>query len=188
MLRVVGVFIVLAFISCKSSNSDEVTTPIEPKAELVALVPFDSLNFTIQQPEGWGYKMKVKGAELILIDNTCDSCLVKSVIMVIDFLNKDTLTLQQAVDQNIKSTQEYYQEFNLISQTEVDLNGLNAQRLNYTAINSTKDSIGAVTYYVLKEDKVYFINCMGPNTNNLFSSNIDFFDGVCQTFKFNKVN
>jgi len=188
MFRLIGVLLVLGFISCNSNLDHDKDVVIEPKSEMPQLVPFDSLNFTIKQPAGWDYKLKLKGADLLMVDNSCDSCIVKPVVIVLNFLNKDTLTLKEAVAQNIKSTSEFYKEFTLINQREIDLNGLPAERVEFTALNRQNDSIGVINYYVLQADKVYFINCIEANNENLFTSKIEFFDEICKTFQFTENN
>ncbi len=184
MIKLLIPLLLIVLVSCNNSTPEKNTT--EKEATIPQLVPFDSLAFTIKQPTNWDYKINLKGSDLLMVDNTCDSCIVKPVVMVLNFLNKDTLTLKEAVAENIKTTREFYKEFNLISQTELDLNGLPAERVEFTALNRQNDSIGVINYYVLKADKVYFINCMDANSNNSFSTKVDFFDGVCTTFKFNE--
>lgn len=184
MFKIIFPFLLIALVACNTSVTDETLNVTETKLELPKLVPFDSLNFIINQPIGWDYKINLKGADLLMVDNVCDSCIVKPVVMVLSFLNKDTLTLKEAVTENIKTTSEFYKEFNLISQTELDLNGLPAERVEYIALNRQNDSIGVINYFVLKADKVYFINCMDANSNNSFTTKVQFFDEVCKTFKF----
>jgi hypothetical protein len=184
MLKIIFPFFLIVLVACNTNVTDEALNVTETKSELPKLVPFDSLNFIINQPIGWDYKIKLKGADLLMVDNACDSCLVKPVVMVLNFSNKDTLTLKESVAENIKTTSEFYKEFKLINQTELDLNGLPAERVEYTALNRQNDSIGVINYYVLKADKVYFINCMDINSNNAFASKVQFFDEVCKTFKF----
>lgn len=182
MYKLLIPILLVALVSCNTATPEQNATVQEPTAP--QLVPFDSLAFTIKQPTNWDYKINLKGADLLMVDNACDSCLVKPVVMVLSFLNKDTLTLKEAVEQNIKTTSEFYNQFSLVSQTATDLNGLPAERVEFTAINRQNDSIGVINYYVQKADKIYFINCMDANSNNAFATKVSFFDEVCTSFKF----
>ena len=181
MVRYLLVVLVLAFVACNSSDKPK---NVEVKDKVEQLVPFDSLSFTLTQPKGWDYKIGVMGSDLLMMDNSCDSCLLKPVIAVIKFANKDSLSLERVVEDHLKSTESYFQNFTLLKQEPIDLNGLPSQRIVYTAVNNQKDSIGAISYLVLRDEKVYFINCTEGNTGGSFHSKINFFDEICQSFSF----
>lgn len=184
MLKFIGVIMVLCFISCTDKTKEAETGVTE---EVVETVSLDSLNFTIKQPKGWVCKVNFRGSKLFMIDNTCDSCKLKPIITVVKFSNKDSLNLEGVVDYNISSTKTYYQNFNLIENQDVNLNGINAKRVVYTAQNKQQDSIGVVSYMFMLNEKehVYFINCTGENKGDAFKNKVAFFDEVCQTFRFN---